>query len=298
MPTELVWVLSPAPKAPTPYHALPYGPKALALAHPNEVALPFDAEQDALQDPDAGAPFILSDMPLVYEAALIYRDRAPPSGFGDHIDLRNSQHINDLEWWIGHRTHRPRTPNEARAERAETDQERDWRICWEVASALCAGIIDKTIKPVRLAHTRQNHLIPLACTINISDLLRLARSRGDAGEIVSSLVSWMDFLPPGDGVAPGGETVADVVPAKGAQPRRRPRDPQDEALISEGCEMVKRGQARSANGAAKIIAKRVGGHSEDATRDRLARYIRTRLKSPSNPHLPITSPQHPHRSPQ
>jgi hypothetical protein len=167
-----------------------------------------------------------------------------------------------------------------KAERPETGGERNWRISWEVACELSEGIGNGRIIPIRMEPDRQGRPIGLLCTICISDLLDLARSRGDAGDIVSSLVTWysrgtaatnieMEYL--------GAQVAPETMPA----PRRRwPRDPEDEARTAEGCKMVRSGEARSANAAAKIIAERVGGHSKDATRDRLARSIRSELKLP------------------
>jgi hypothetical protein len=93
-----------------------------------------------------------------------------------------------LEWRIGRREIRlPATLDEVGAEREETGEERDWRICSEVHLTLVAGINDGTIKPAQVARDRQGRIIPLACKIWTRDLLSLALQRGDAGKTIAAL---------------------------------------------------------------------------------------------------------------
>jgi hypothetical protein len=93
-----------------------------------------------------------------------------------------------LEYRIGGREKRvPTSLSSVGLEPEETEQERNWRICWEAYRTLVAGINGGTIKPVHVALDRQGRIIPLACKIWIRDLLSLALQRGDAGKAVTAL---------------------------------------------------------------------------------------------------------------
>lgn len=61
--------------------------------------------------------------------------------------------------------------------------------------------------------------------------------------------------------------------------RRRGRYPGDEELITRGADMVLGGEVYTANEAAVILASLHPGHSLDATRHRLGRAIRKKLKN-------------------
>ena len=95
----------------------------------------------------------------------------------------------------------------------------------------------------------------------------------------SARVDWPKLV---NALAAVGFTVAGIKPDRTYSQRRRrqPRNRDDERLITEGCKMVRNGKAATANEAARILARREGGHSVEATRDRLSRYIREKLKSP------------------
>jgi hypothetical protein len=111
------------------------------------------------------------------------------------------------------------------------------------------------------------------CTFGLYQVLPIIRRRGDGGRLIGKLLTAVDreITQAADPALPAGSS---------SRPHRQPRDRKDEGLIIEGCQMVKERKARSANEAAKILAEREGGHSVDATRDRLGRHIRNRLKSP------------------
>jgi hypothetical protein len=82
-----------------------------------------------------------------------------------------------------------------------------------------------------------------------------------------------------DALAAVGFFVAGVEPdpTHSQRRRRQPRHRYDKRLISEGCKMVRKGKAASANEAARILAEREGGHSVDprtiGSRDTFARSL-------------------------
>jgi len=151
--------------------------------------------------PDEDEPFIIEDTINVYAASMVYRDRHPVTGHLEPVHARldkrdgpvgpNPQdpcHIAMLEYRIGRREKRvPTSLSSVGVESEETEQERNWRICWEVYRTLVAGINDGTIKPAHVALDRQGRIIPLACKIWIRDLLSLALQRGDAGNAIAAL---------------------------------------------------------------------------------------------------------------
>lgn len=213
MARELVCVLSPVLWAPVPYAALPYGPKvqALGLAYAEvmwplrdgarfviagerwEVAEIVYLPQPRLHDAEVGPPFVLTDEPLVYGAAMVYRDRHPVGGHLGFAELQNPEHVAMLEGVIGRRAERlPETLSEVGAARAESCRERDWRICWEVCCEVVAGINDGTIEPVYTARDRWGRVIHVACRIRIADLIAIERRRRDAGVILSSVADWYE----------------------------------------------------------------------------------------------------------
>lgn len=77
-----------------------------------------------------------------------------------------------------------------------------------------------------------------------------------------------------------GAPLSHLEPPPIVAPRQRqPRNRSDMELIAEGVRMVREGEARSANEAARVLATVYAGHSIDATRDRIGRAIREQLKS-------------------
>jgi hypothetical protein len=138
--------------------------------------------------PDEGGPFIIEETISVYAAAMAYRNRHPVSAHLRDAEIQDPEVVDLLERRIGRRAKRvPETLNEVGTEREETDQERNWRICWEVYCTFVAGINDGTIKPAHVALDPQGRIIPLACTIWTRDLLSLALQRGDAGKTITAL---------------------------------------------------------------------------------------------------------------
>jgi hypothetical protein len=85
-----------------------------------------------------------------------------------------------------------RSRDEAQRRRYKRDAEQNWRISWAVASELSAAIASGAITPIHTERNPQGRPIPLVCTIRLADLLAIARRRGDAGEIVSSLATWYE----------------------------------------------------------------------------------------------------------
>jgi hypothetical protein len=140
--------------------------------------------------PDEGEPFIIEETISVYAAATVYRNRHPVSGFLKLAKIQDRKHIKMLEHWIGRREPRvPETLSEVGAEFAESGEERDWRICWEVYCELVAGINDGTITVAHIARDQSGQIIPIACKIWTRDLLNLARKRGDAGTTLTALAN-------------------------------------------------------------------------------------------------------------
>jgi hypothetical protein len=163
----------------------------------------------------AGPPFVVTETLAVYEAAMIYRDRHPGSGFLRDLNICEPKHIAILEEWVGRRDPPAakllgdlRTQSEKSNERLDEwlnmyfggdeversrdkrDAEGNWRISWEVASELMAAIASGAITPTHIERDPQGQPILLVCPIRLADLSAIARRRGDAGEIVSSLLTW------------------------------------------------------------------------------------------------------------
>ncbi len=144
-------------------------------------------------DPDAGEPFIVTDALTVREAAMIYRDRHPAGRWLSTVNIFDPEHIATLERWIGRRDPPAvKLLGDLRAQPAESDQERDRRISWEVASELSTAIDNHKIAPVHTERDPQGRTIHLACIVQLADLLAIARKRGDAGEIISSMTNWYE----------------------------------------------------------------------------------------------------------
>jgi hypothetical protein len=97
---------------------------------------------------------------------------------GDEVKRRNDEEIERR--------------NDEIQRRNKRDAEQNARISWEVASELCAAIDNGAIIPIRIERDPQGRPITLVCTIRLADLLAIARQRGDAGEIVSSLLTWYE----------------------------------------------------------------------------------------------------------
>jgi hypothetical protein len=193
----------------------------------------------------AGPPFVVTETLTVHEAAMMYRDRHPGSGFLRDLNIYDPTHIAKLEDWIGRRDlptakllgdlrTQPEEEgdkrldewlnmyfggDEARRSRDKRDAEQNWRVSWEVASELSAAIASGAITPIHTERDPHGRPIPLVCTIRLADLLAIARRRGDAGDIVSSLATWYepaDSEPqtgPAAGTLPRGTVKDDTVRA-------------------------------------------------------------------------------------
>jgi hypothetical protein len=167
----------------------------------------------------SGPPFVVRETLTVHEAAMIYRDRHPACGFLRDLNIYDPKHIAILEGWIGRRdppaakllgdlrmqpeeSNEPRIfdewlnmyfgGDEAQRSRDKRDHEPNWRISWEVAVELSAAIASGAIAPMHTERDPEGRPIPLACMIWLADLLEIACRRGDAGEIVSSLLTWYE----------------------------------------------------------------------------------------------------------
>jgi hypothetical protein len=133
-------------------------------------------------------PYIIHSALRVFEAAMVYADRHPNVAFLGDLDISDPNDVAILEEWIG-KPSRPRTRllGDVGKQPNETDEERALRVSWEIARELSEAITTGAIKPVRVERDGQGRIIPLACTIKLKTLLKIARRRGDAGRIVSSL---------------------------------------------------------------------------------------------------------------
>jgi hypothetical protein len=124
---------------------------------------------------------------------------------GDEVKRRNDEEIERR--------------NDEIQRRNKRDAEQNARISWEVASELSAAIASGAIRPTHIERDPQGRPIPLVCTIRLTDLLAIARRRGDAGEIVSSLATWYESAEPEpqtratDGTLPRGTVKNDTVRA-------------------------------------------------------------------------------------
>jgi hypothetical protein len=165
----------------------------------------------------AGPPFVVTEALTVHEAAMIYRDRHPASGFLRDLNIYDATHIAKLEDWVGRRdlpaakllgdlrTQPEKSKerldewlniyfggDEAQRSRDKRHAEQNWRISWEVARELIAAIASGAVTPTHIERDPQGRRIPLVSTIWLADLLAIARRRGDAGEIVASLATWYE----------------------------------------------------------------------------------------------------------
>jgi hypothetical protein len=258
-------------------------PKQLvSIPHPEDVWAQTQAE-----------PFTLGDTLTIADAAMLYSDRHPRPviWFGaGALNPRKPTDINEIEELIGKGATDHHGPGTLEY----------WEKSWSVYCALADGVQKGSMpatKPVYLPNRRIN---PVLTEIPLSALLDLARQRGDAGEIVSSLLTWYEDNPPEPAAETPLATEPTVTTAEPASVERRTR-PQgsrgpkpgmtgfnaaDRALFPEIKQMLKDGKARSVIAAARILAtQQKVGSSGGTTESRAVRVARRygQWKSASTP---------------
>jgi hypothetical protein len=143
-----------------------------------------------LPPPDEGAlglakstPYTLRDTLTIADAAMIYCDRHPrPGFFWAEASPHGTAFIDVIEEMIGKGADRDIHPGTLGV----------WQTSWAVYCTLRQSCEKGAIPAARAVYDSEGKINPLLTEIPLSTLLDLARQRGDAGEIVSSLLTWYD----------------------------------------------------------------------------------------------------------
>jgi hypothetical protein len=145
-----------------------------------------------------------------------------------------------------------------------SDALENWQKSWSVYCTLVDGIKKGSIAPTKPVYLADRSINPVLTEIPLVAVLDLARQRGDAGEILSSLLTW--YEPPelatkSSLATKPTVTTAETGSVEPSSPRQRGPKPgttgfytSDRALFPEIEQLQKTGEARSTIAAARILA--------------------------------------------
>ncbi len=196
-------------------------------------------ESDVLTVPrpvEAGGPWEIADRLTIFEAAVLYRDGYPHEAvIANYLvpDYPGGRRLTEEHHGLGF--YREYMPDDFKNP-----------VPRDVYLQLIDMVTTGALKPLKAAYSGPGEVDPFRTVIPLDAVLEIARSRGDAGSIVASLVS----------------RSAAKTRAMAAKPRRSGLDyaSTDAPLLAEMRDMVRRGNATGPFDAALAVAKRAVGH--------------------------------------
>jgi hypothetical protein len=161
------------------------------MSRPLVSILPSETPDEAAFIGQKSEPFTLHDTLTIADAAMVYGDRHPRPcfWFGGNLspsplNLRQLAAIDEIEKLIG-----------KGAVKNYGDDPREletWEKCWAVYCTLVDAVERGSLPPAKPVYLTDRRINPVLTEIPLSALLDLARQRGDADDIVSSLLTWYE----------------------------------------------------------------------------------------------------------